>query len=117
MKKLNTWILTKIAFKAAGNKTISAKMAKIVHLGSMHSFSIAVVLGSNVSSLTTYVIFAVDSIPNLWSCMRIWKLFRQGSDFARIQMNDLVNCLILRELFEISIPAVYCASFLAAYYN
>ena len=117
MKKLNTWILTKVASKAAGSKTISAKMAKICHLGSLHSFSVAVVLGSNVSSLTTYVVFAVDSIPNVWSCIRIWKLFRQSSPTAKAEMNELVSCLTLRELFEISVPAVYCASFIIAYYG
>ena len=117
MKKLNTKILTKIAFKAAGGEQLSAKLAKICHLGSLHSFAIAVVLGSNVSLLTTYVVLAVDSLPNIWSCLKIWKLFRQGSDLAKAQMNDLVNCLTLRELFEVSVPAVYCASFLIAYYG
>ena len=44
MKKINTQILTKIAFKAAGEEKNSAKMAKIIHLGSLHSFSAAVIL-------------------------------------------------------------------------
>ena len=35
----------------------------------------------------------------------------------RIHQNDALQCLSLKEFLELSIPAVYCASFVIAYYG
>jgi hypothetical protein len=114
MKKFSTLLATKVAFEAAGTQDISSKIAMICCVGNIHSFSLAILMGSKISSTTAYVIMILDSVPNILSCIKIIKMkeIRENT----LQIEEL-KCLAVKEFLEVSIPLVYCASFLAAYYG
>ena len=114
MKKLSTMVATKVALKAAVEESLSAKIAMIANVGSIHSFSVSLLMGSDISSITAYVIIFLDSIPNILSFRKVIKLDRSGLKHG--QMEEL-KCLAVKEFMEISIPIVYCMSFVIAYYG
>ena len=117
-KKFNTWVCTKIAFKAAGGKDISAKLAMICMIGSMHSFSVALLLGSKITTANAFLVMSIDCIPNIWSCVKIVKQNHVGSNMNyKSPQNEALKCLTLIEMLKTSIPVIYCASFLIAYYG
>ena len=117
-KKFNTWICTKVAFKAAGRKDISAKLAMICMIGSMHSFSVALLLGSKITTANAFLVMSLDCIPNILSCVKIVKQNRVGlNNNNECLQNEALKCLTLIELLKSSIPIIYCASFLVAYYG
>ena len=113
-KKFNTLLTTKVAFKAAETQDLSAKIAMITCVGCIHSFSLAILMGSKISSTTAYVIMLLDSIPNILSCIKIIKLQRNRENSLQIEE---LKCLALKEFMEVSIPLVYCVSFVVAYYG
>ena len=128
LKKFNMWIAAKIAFKAAGGATISAKLAMICGVGGMHSFMMVLLLASKVQPMTAYLVMTLDCLPNLWSCVKIVKMHRHRSDVsstltpssddaAKTQLKEAVQCLTLKESLELFIPVVYCASFVIAYHG
>ena len=114
MKKVSTIITTKVALKASQEESLSAKIAMITNVGSIHSFSVSLLMGSDISSTTAYVVMLLDSIPNILSFRKIVRLGRIGTNEQ--QMEEM-KCLTLKEFMEISIPLVYCISFLIAYYG
>ena len=128
LKKFNIWLSSKFALKAAGGKrTLHPTLAVIMGVGITHSLAIVLLLGSKVKPLTTYLIIILDSIPNVWSCIKLIKQRKTGrlNDVCQIstnrnfaqERNPALVCLTLKEFLELSIPAVYCASFLMAYYG
>ena len=117
VKKFNMWWNTKIAFVAAGGPHLSARLAIICWVGSMHSLSLVLLLGSQVTSTTAYLLMFLDSIPNVVSLLNIMKLERKRTSTAKIQRNEALQCLVLKELFEVLIPVVYCASFVVAFHS
>ena len=114
IKKVSSIVTTKIAIKASQEESLSAKIAMIANVGSIHSFAVSLLMGSDISSTTAYVIMLLDSIPNILSFRTIVKLHRIGE--KEKQMEEL-KCLALKELMEISIPVVYCISFVIAFYG
>ena len=72
-KIFNTQIITIFAFKAAGDKDISTKLAMICSIGSMHSFSVSLLLGSKITFANACLIALVDCFPNIWACVKILK--------------------------------------------
>ena len=128
LKKFNIWLFSKFAFKAAGGgRTLHATIAVMLGVGTMHSLAIVLLLGSKVKPITTYLIIILDSLPNVWSCVKLIKqskaritdVLNQQSNNSIInqERNHALVCLTLKEFLELSIPAVYCASFLMAYYG
>ena len=128
VKKINMWIAAKIAFKAAGGATVSAKLAMICGVGGMHSFMMVLLLASKVQPMTAYLVMILDCLPNLWSCVKIIKMHRHHShvastltpssnDAGRKELEEALQCLTLKESLELFIPVVYCASFVIAYYG
>ena len=119
LKKFNMWIATKIAFKAAGGSTVSAKLAMICGVGGMHSFMMVLLLASKVQPMTAYLVVALDCLPNVWSCVKIIKMHRRrrfqvsstatsssDQDATGIELKEALECLTLKESLELFIPAV-----------
>ena len=119
LKQFVLWMYRKSAYKAAGRKTFSATIMVITLGCSIHSFSVVLLLGSKVTITTAYVVILLDSLPNLWSCLQIVKKNRSRiSTLAESTIiEDELKCLVLEELLEVLVPAVYCSSFLIAYYG
>ena len=119
LKQLVLWIYRKSAYKSAGRKTFSATIMVITLGCSIHSFSVILLLGSKVTLTTAYVVIALDSLPNLWSCLQIVKKHRSKISplMESTSIEDEIKCLVLEEFLEVLVPAVYCSSFLVAYYG
>ena len=119
IKQFVLWMYRKSAYKAAGRKTLSATIMVITLGCSIHSFSVVLLLGSKVTNTTAYVVIFLDSIPNLWACLQIVKKHRSGISplMESEKIQDELKCLVLEELLEVLVPAVYCSSFLIAYYG
>jgi hypothetical protein len=117
VKKFNIWWTTKIAYKAAGGEEIDAKLSMICSVGCTHSFVLASILGSNITEVTAYVIMLGDFISNALSCAKIIRLHQKGASVSNEQKTESLKCLALKEYLEVLIPAVYCASFVVAFYG
>ena len=125
LKKFNMWVSTKIAFRAAGGTTLSAKLAMICGVGGMHSFMIVLVLASNVKPTTAYLVMVLDSLPNLWSVVTIIRMHKkqisstspEDSNQISTQIQDALKCLTLKEFLELLIPMIYGVSFVIAFYG
>ena len=117
LKEFILWLYAKVVFKATAGDELTTKVMTICCVGSVHSFSIALLLSSKVTSTTAHLIMFLDFIPNLWLFRKIWKLRYQGTEMARAQQKIAFTCLTLKEYFELAIPFVYCTSFVVAYYG
>ena len=117
VKIFNIWLRGKVVCKVAGENSLSTKVVTICCVGSLHSFSIAVLLGSKVTLTAACLVMVLDCIPNILACIKIVKLHRNKTNENRMHQNDALQCLSLKEFLELSIPAVYCASFVIAYYG
>ena len=117
LKEFNTWWNTKIAFKASGNHDVDSRIVMIIYVLSVHSLSLTLLL-PNVSSLTAFLLIVFESIPSLWSYIKIIKRHRQKCNTeCSGQLDEILKCLVVDEYFELLIPFVYCASFVLAYFG
>ena len=125
LKKFNMWISTKIAFKASGGPTLSAKLAMICGVGGLHSFMIVLLLASAVQPTTAYLVMILDSLPNLWSVISIVRMHKKqlsstlpdDRNQTRNQIQEALTCLSLKEFLELLIPMIYGVSFVIAFYG
>ena len=117
LKKFNIWWYTELARKASGGQENIARPVAIYGICVMHSISLTVLLGANITSTAAYLLMACDCIINTVSCAKIVKTHRNGIGTANSGQNDALNCLALKEFLELVIPAIYSASFLIAFYG
>ena len=117
VKIFNIWLRGKVVSKVAGKENLSTKVVTICCVGSLHSFSIAVLLGSKVTLTAACLVMVLDCIPNVWACIKIVRMNNNDTNETKFQQNDALQCLALKEFLELSIPIVYCASFVIAYYG
>ena len=116
-KEFIMFTYAKVLNKATGGDKLSTKIMTICCVGSVHSFSIALLLGSNVTSTTAYLVMFLDCIPNIRLFQTVMRLHHQGTRMAKAEQNVAFTCLALKEYFELAIPLAYCASFVVAYYG
>ena len=117
MRVFYTWINTKIAFVAAGGEEGAAKHAMMCRVVNTHSFTLAHLLGSGVTSSTAYLIIFLDGISHVWSCAKIIRLSRKNCLVAKANSDEELTSLTIKEFLKVLIPAVYCTSFLVGYYG
>ena len=125
LKKFNMWFSSKIAFKAAGGATLSAKIAMICAVGGIHSFMIVLLLASKVQPTTAYLVMILDSLPNLWSVVSIVRMHKKqvistspgDINQIRTRIQESFTCLTLKEFLELLIPIIYGVSFVIAFYG
>ena len=100
-----------------GNQEI-ANIGTIIAVGVLHSFGLALLLGSSkISNTTAYIIMISDFLLNAWSCRNIIKLHQQSTSEA-IELRDRsLKYLALKEFLEILVPTAYCFIFAAAYFG
>ena len=116
IKKLNLWLNSRLAFKAAGDDVVSARIVLICFVGSLHGLAIALLL-SNVTTVTAYVVIFLDSIPNVWSVFKLLKVKKRDLGISNPKLNEDFLCFTVKELFELLVPLVYTTSFVIAYYG
>ena len=124
VKKFNLWWTSEIAFRAAGGKQISARIAMICWISCTHSLWIALMI-NKVTFETACVLMILDSIPNVLLFVKIIRLQKQrklktGTKEAEESMTlseNTMDFLALKEFFEILIPSVYCITFLIAFHG
>ena len=112
-----TLVVTKVSENAAGNKELNAKVPVIGFVGCYHSMFMILLLGSTISSEIACILITLESIPNVVLCLKIIKLNRQAPYLADGRETDGLRCLALKELFEMLMPALYCSTFLVAFYG
>ena len=119
LKKFNIWWTTKIGIKATDCDTQSAIIIMIINVGCMHSCSTAILLGSTrLAPETAYVIMVIDCLVNTVSCVNIIRMQRSANTIiGQAKQNEMMRSLALKEYLEVLIPAIYCLSFVAAYYG
>ena len=115
-KKMNMFVNSKLAFKAAGSDEVSARIVLICFVGSLHGLSVSLLL-PNVTTTTAYVVIFLDSIPNIWSFFALIKLKKRDLGITNSKLNDDFLCFTVKELFELLVPLVYILSFVIAYYG
>ena len=116
-KKFNTWISIKVAFKAAGSNDVSAKLAMICSIGSIHAFSVSLLLGSKITFANACLIAMIDCIPNIFCCAKLLKPNQIDTKMDNSSNNEALKCLILTEMLKTIIPIIYVFSFLIAYFG
>lgn len=117
MRLFYTWINTKIAYVAAGGKQYAVKHAMMCRVVNTHSFTLAHLLGSGVTSTTSYIVIFFDGLSHIWSCAKIIKLSKKKCFLAKATLNEELTCLTIKEFLKVLIPAIYGISFLIAYYG
>ena len=120
VKKFNVWWHRKISFKVFGTENEFVGFGSIIVVGYLHSFSLALLLGSseiNGSTYTKYLIMFSDSIFNTWTLLSILRLHSKNSDVTNKLRDNALKCLALKEFLEILVPIVYICSFIIAYYG
>ena len=120
VKKLNIWWHRKISLQVYGNENEFVELGSIIVVGYLHSFSLALLLGSSQidgSKYTKYVIMFSDCIFNSLLLLKILKLHRNNKDKENLEKIRALKCLALKEFLEILVPTVYMCSFVIAYYG
>ena len=122
VKKFNLWWTSEIAFRAAGGKETSAKVAMICWISCTHSLWIALMI-NKVTFETACLLMISDSVPNIFLFAKIIRL-RGKVESSKAQEQEsyaeseiMMDSLALKELFEILIPSVYCITFVIAFYG
>ena len=118
LKKFNMWWHAKIAFMVSGGDKEVSDIDTIIAIGIMHSFGLALLLGSSrISNITAYIIMISDFLFNAWSCKNIVKLHKQKTMVSKELRDRSIKYLALKEFLEIIVPTIYCFSFTAAYFG
>ena len=106
VKKFNLWWTSEIAFRAAGGKENSARVAMICWISCTHSLWIALMI-NKVTFETAYLLMVFDSAPNLFLFAKIIRL-RGKIDSSKPQEQKTyaeseitMDSLALKELFEV----------------
>ena len=80
LKKFNVWWHAKMALKISKGDKEVADIDTIISIGTLHSFGLALLLGSlKLSSLTAFTIMASDFLLNAWSCKNIVNLHKRST--------------------------------------
>ena len=124
VKKFNLWWTSEIAFRAAGGKENSAKVAMICWISCTHSLWIALMM-NKVTYETACLLMVLDSVPNILLFSKIIRLQKrrkvkpnkEAAEESFSQAENAMEFLALREFFEILIPSVYCVTFVIAFYG
>ena len=116
LKKFNLWWHAKMVLKVSKDNKEVADVDTIISVGILHSFGLALLLGSSkISNITAYIIMISDFLLNAWSCRKIIKLDQQNTVMANECKDRSLKYLALKEFLEILVPAIYCLSFTAAF--
>ena len=127
IREFNTWVLTKLLDKTA-NEDISTSQSLILSLtptisvNISHSLWMAVIISSEASQLTAYLILGADFLLNLYSTFTILRLHRKVSSVdayekekLRIKKTEETFMCFGLETIEATAPIVFFLIFMLAY--
>ena len=86
-------------------------------IGSMHFFSVSLLLGSKITFTNACLIALVDCFPNIWACVKILKQNQGDYELDINSDNEGLKCLTLVEFLKTGIPLIYIFTFLIAYFG
>ena len=114
-------IATKLSYGAAGGKHFPARVVSVCIVGIAHQLFILIFVGFRATAASAYLIVGFDCIPNVCSCISLLRGYSQIRDAAEVDQNqnqtESLQCLILKEIVEILVPAAYCLTLPMAYYG
>ena len=98
---------------------MAARVTAISAVAVSHQLFILLFVGARATTLGAYLIIGLDSIPNLYSCISIIRGYRQISNDEEDdqKQTDAIQCLALKEIIEILVPAAFCITYAMAYYG
>ena len=129
VREFNTWVLTKILLKTANTETSTSHsliltLTPTISVNISHSFWMALIISSEASQLTAYLILGADFILNLYSTFTILRLHRKISttdehdkEKVRLKKTEETFMCFGLESIEATAPIVFFVIFILAYYG
>ena len=116
VREFNLWILIKISQKAANGDVKAVDISCSQLVGTLHSFFLAITVGSIATNATCAITIGTDFLMNLWICIKLIHARRKRSIDIENQI-ELLQTLVINEMIEFVVPIVYVLCLLAAYYG
>ena len=124
IKEINDRILEKLISRASCSATvIDAHLVAKIDAGIIFSFWITIVLATDATQITGYVLLGINSCINISLCLKAKQLERKSFPY---QLNHRINgCLrkeivaelVLNETIEILVPLAFIVSYATAFYG
>ena len=114
VKELNIRLVNKLFYMVAGEKKLSATLCGVCYVETAHLFTVMGFLDSKFEPLTEYVIMICDGFPNIWSCIKIIKLYKEGRNMVD-EMDKEVQCLVMGGMLGLFVQIAYCSAFVISY--
>ena len=129
IREINTWVLTKLLEKTGNDETSTSQslilaLTPTISVNISHSLWMAVIISSEASQLTAYLILGADFLLNLYSTFTVLRLHRKVSSANEQDQEELMlkkteetfTCLGLVAI-EATAPIVLYLIFMLAFYG
>ena len=117
IKELHSKVLSNIGQKMVGFQDISMEIIAINLAATRHVLVIATNLGSMTTPVTSYLIFCLDFLTNLYSCIQIIRFHKNGNEQVDGRTTNFLIDLIVNESVEFIIPIAYLIVTVMAYFG
>ena len=117
----NKLVSNKIMKKCSTCDEHSTKMYNMIVVNGNHTLFIAIMVGSSATQMTTYCLFLVKFLVDLYHCYKIIKTDKKiayeqlNVDTLIIEKENTFSLLALAEVMEVIIPLEFGITFLIAY--
>ena len=116
IKYVNNRIQLKIVDFCAGENTSSAKFSVNCNVACTHALYLALVIGSNATNLTSFVICGLDAMLGILLCFKIYRQCKRSETMSQ-DVHRRTEALVTKEALEIMLPVLYCIIFTLSYYG
>ena len=124
IKEINDRILEKLISRASSSETIfDAHLVAKIDAGILFSFWITIVLATDATQLTGYVLLGINSCINISLCLKAKNLERKSFPHQfdhrinQFLVKEVVTELVLNETIEILVPLSFIVSYATAFYG
>ena len=124
IKEMNDRMLEKLISKASSSATIiDAHLVAKIDAGIIFSFWITIILATDATQITGYVLLGINSCINISLCLKAKKLERKSFPYLlnqrinRFLQKEVIAELVLNETIEILVPLAFIVSYATAFYG
>ena len=108
---------TKLMEKARGDSLLSASFDVSSRVGCYHALYLMIIIGSKARFETTIVYTIVDTLLIVRSFSKIVSLVNDQRRDNRIQFNNALQMITIREMLEIVLPFCFCLIYIIAFFG
>ena len=101
VRELNLYIQENLAYKAAGGKDLSVELVASFGINTRHCVFLSTVLGSEITTLSTWIILGSDLTINLFFTLRIIWLKKKNNTSDKEKIESYLESKISGNLSEI----------------